>query len=212
MKIVKRSLFYLIIYFSNISIGYTGNIDLSIELSFEPITEVEFLQTGNFTITVSNFGPDTAGGDSISNFPVSAFSNAITEYGNGLQDLFIGQNTDIEQVCFFIFAFGEPLPGGLPSIAYFFEYPEIPANESITCYGKYLVGFESGSRDFSFNARSFSDNETNLTNNTANFTFRIKPKIIPTLNFYAILILIVLMIFIARYLKPKVWKTLENSE
>lgn len=212
MKLISRIFLCFFISVSAVSIVNAGDIDLSIELNLEPTTEVEFLQTGTFSITVSNFGPDTAGGDSTSNFPVSAFTNEFTEHENGFQDLYIGQDEDIEQDCFFVLLFGEPLPGGLPSIVYGFAYPEIPANEFITCYGKYLIAFENGSRDFSFNVRSFSDNETNLSNNTANFTFRIKPKSIPTLNFYAILILIVLMIFIARYLKPKVWNTCENSE
>jgi hypothetical protein len=200
----------LIISLSYISFGIAGNIDLSIELNIEPVTEVEFLQNGTFTITVSNLGPDTAGGDSSSNFPISAYSNAITAHENGLQDLFIRQNTDINQACFFIFSFGEPLPGGLPSIAYFFEYPEIPANDSITCYAKYLIGFEGGSRDFSFNVRSFSDNETNLSNNTANITFRIKPKLIPSLNIWSLIILMVIMLIIACYVFNK--KALEVNK
>ncbi|MFK8010801.1 MAG: hypothetical protein AB8B80_02090 [Marinicellaceae bacterium] len=212
MKRIIRLIFSVLSSLSCLTYGYAGNVDLSLEINLDPITEVEFLQTGTFSITVSNLGPDTAGGDSTSNFPIAAISNGIFENKNGQQDLFIGQNTDLDQVCFFILAFGSPLPGGLPSVVYNFAYPKIPANESITCYGKYLVGFETGSRDFTFTVRSFSDNETNLSNNTANFTFRIKPKTVPTLNFYAILILIVLMIGVAKYLNPKLWRAHKNYD
>ena len=194
MKPLKLIIFLLLNNISNFSnIAFAGIVDVSLSIDLQLNEEVEYLQESTFSVTVTNHGPDIAGGDSSDQFPVRMISSSYYIPGN-LPFIYITQNTSINQKCFFINSFGSPLPGGLPSIGYTFAFPRIPANSSITCYGKLKIGFEQGLKKIDFFAFSPTDNETNFSNNNIEFSFRIKPIPIPLFSFYNLLLLCLLIV------------------
>ncbi|MCF6287877.1 MAG: hypothetical protein L3J53_01395 [Proteobacteria bacterium] len=203
MQTLKQTMYQtLTMYLTIILIGFphstvAGNIDLAIHMDIAPVTEVDFADNNKFSITITNNGPDTAGVESTSLYPIRSNSSEIIQHPNGDQDLRIMQDTSIPQSCFFISIFGSPLPGGDATEVFAIAFPQIPANSSITCYGIYQVGFREGSRDFNFGVRSFSDTEDNLSDNIYNFTLSIKPQVIPSLNTSMLILLGLLLLIIA---------------
>ncbi len=82
-----------------------GNIDLSLAIDLQLPEEVDYLQEADFSMTVTNHGPDLAGGNSTNEFPISltSFSFYIPDQ---LPFFAIIKDTSIEQNCFNITALG----------------------------------------------------------------------------------------------------------
>ncbi len=190
MKTIKLS--YLFCLMCLTFIVQAGNIDLSLAIDLQLPEEVDYLQEADFSITVTNNSSVLSGGNN-DEFPISVISTSFY-IPNQLPFFFIIKDTSINQSCFFINSFGSPLPGGLPSIGYFFNFPPIPANSSLTCYGKLKIGLKSGLKKLKFNLLNTRDTDDDLSNNIVEFTFRIKPRPIPALSGLSLLLLGVLII------------------
>ncbi len=179
-----------------------GNVDLELQINIDVSAGVEFQQTGEFSFTVTNHGPDDAGSDTTGDFPISMQTSPIKLNPTGFVDVSFNKDFTIAQECFFVTVVADPPPGGTVSYGYKFGLPRIPANSSITCYGVYHVGFVFGSKTIKWTARSFSDNEIDPSNNSVDIVFSIPPKIIPSTNIFTLLLLMLLiMLMMKRYLR-----------
>jgi len=197
MKIAQLYFTICFIFFVGIAQAQVADLKLNIEL--ENIQNgVEFGQTGSFIVTITNFGPDDAGITSTSQFPVVAISSIIEETDDGFIAVSFLQDFSFKEDCFFIRIDGSPIPGGTASSAYVVNFPIIPVDVSMTCHGNYNILFKEGVETITWRAFSGfnpSEIDPNPDNNEVSLIFRTKPKIIPTLNwmFLSLLIFLILM-------------------
>ena len=162
-------------------------------------------QQGEFSITITNHGPDDAGVDSLNNLPIFADSSIIQQRPNGIVDIWFAKDLSQAQECFFVPTIFEPLPipGSLPSYAFTFAYPVIPVGESITCYGFYSVGFEQGERAVQWDIFNSTDTDPNLLNNSVDLVFRMQPMMIPSTSTFSLIILTICIFFSFSSIKQK---------
>ena len=176
-----------------------GNIDLELIINSESTQALDFGDSGKFSLTLINHGPDDAGFESLSDFPISVVSSPrmfINEYG--YTDILFVQDTSINQDCAFVISVADPPPGGNGvSYGFKFGFPPIPANSSITCYGKFQVIFASGVRKIKWRTLSSNDNDVNIGNEIKEVVFGIKPQVIPINSSIALLALILMIVSFA---------------
>lgn len=169
-----------------------GNVDLALTTDFVSQNNFYPGEVGEFSLTITNNGPDDAGADSIVPYPVRLSTpNGIPLKSDGM-DITFFQNPSIPQDCFLVIAIGEPLPGEDPIIFYSFQHSIIPVNTSVTCYGLFQV-FDSTS--VIWRVRSPTDTELNDSNNSIEMIFGVQPLKVPTLSVWALFILIVAFLF-----------------
>ncbi|MCF6301260.1 MAG: DUF11 domain-containing protein [Proteobacteria bacterium] len=175
--------------------------DIAVEMTFPGMENgVIYDQQGDFTITVTNLGPDEAvppaGGGSF--FFVG--SSVVRNTGNYKPDIFFeldGANSPPE--CVFFIAEGSPLPGQLPNYGYSFIYFGMAAFDSVTCLGKYTVFFEEGERTVLWEAINQHAPDPDLSNNLLGFTFGIRPMTIPINSPTALFLLLILILISSRF-------------
>lgn len=185
-----KIVFCLLLISNNI---WAGNIDLSIEIIPSSINNISIGDVGEFSITITNNGPDSAGANSPAAFPISLDSERIfLENNGGFVDYSI--NSNINQDCDFYLTIIEPIPGGLVSVIYSFYTPIIPAGESITCHGLYHTNFENGIRAVEWSPFSVTDNDTDPSNDIALMTFRGYVPPVPSLSLYGLLFLVMMFL------------------
>lgn len=178
-------------------ISLAGVADLSFDAQFDGIEDgVVFGQQGTFSVTVTNNGPDAAGVGSGTGFPIAIFSGFVELSPVDGTEMDYNIDRSITQNCIFGLIAVDPRPGNPPGFTFFFETPEIAANESVTCYGVYYVNFKAGSRTYEWRASGFvEDTDPDFTNNFKPITFSIKPKQVPALSFYGLLTMILAFLF-----------------
>jgi len=194
-------------YFFSIFITTLASIDIvnsgvaELELFIDPVSfeNVNLGDTGEFSVTVMNNGPDAAGADSVFPYPVSVATEILFANSLGGLDAFFSQNTKISQDCVFLQSIQEPRPGDPAGFFYTFYFPVIPPNSSLTCYGRFTVGFSSGARTIDWNVFNPTDTDPNINNNLIGMRFGITPAAVPSSSIWLILslclgILIVLKI------------------
>ncbi|HHL31087.1 MAG TPA: hypothetical protein ENJ41_00785 [Oceanospirillales bacterium] len=159
-----------------------GTVDLELALDLGDTHNLEFAHSYPYSITMINHGPDDAAVDLIAPFPLATIVSNIRADENGFLDFYFHLDGNIEQNCRIISGSGTPLPGGEAEYFYFIMVPVILANTSITCFGTYTIGFESGSRLLNFGFYPGFDTDTDLSNNVEDVVFRIKPRVIPAIN------------------------------
>jgi len=162
--------------------SYAGGVaDLEITLEHQPLDNLNFGDIGQFSVTLTNHGPDEAGANSPVEKPISA--NVILEVEENIGiPVDFAQNRGEPQVCDFILSVLEPRPPNPVAFAYQFYYPPIPAGESISCYGLFLVLFNSGSRDIEWAVTSVLDTDPNDANNAQTMNFGIQPIAVPLIQ------------------------------
>ena len=212
---VKKNIFIrtLVLLFSCLIIQNervnAGEIDLQLRIDLNISDGVELFDTGKFVVSLTNYGPDDAGLLSTLNLPISVFSTSVLLAENGFLDVSIGKDITISQPCNFSTIVAEPTPnGGQVSFSFGIHFPIIPVNNSIICYGTYHIGFNNRIRTLNWLARSFTDNDVNLGNESVEIEFRIRPRIIPTLNINSLLILLISILLIVKYFYKSNLKTL----
>ncbi|MCF6300863.1 MAG: hypothetical protein L3J52_07070 [Proteobacteria bacterium] len=171
---------------------FAGVADLEISITTNISDGVVFGQAGNFSITITNHGPDIAGLDSGFDSPIRIDSPLIYVGENGFLDVSFLRNNSIAQGCFFVASVFDPIPGEPVAFAFTFVHPVIAVNESVSCYGLFGVGFEEGQRaiewDVAVRGNTFTD--PNPENDRATMLFKINPPVIPTLSIWGVLLLI----------------------
>ena len=175
-----------------------GTADLELTMDFDLSDYVEFNQVGTFSITLTNNGPDIAGLGSSLSRPLNIHSNPIIP-----PDLFFILDTDISQVCSSGYLILEPVPFlNIPlRYIYTFEFPIIPVGESITCYGKYHVGFVQGRKDVLWEIGNIFDDDPDESNNEVTMVFRGAPAIIPAFSVFGLILLFILLMYLTYLMK-----------
>jgi len=183
MKIITAISFLLFL-----SVSWSGSIDLSVEVNPSSISIIESVEIGEFSITLTNHGPDAAGSSSPISFPISIDTNIIY-FEAGVPNAGFASNPDIIDDCLFFPYVLDPLPGNPVGIIYSFFTPVIPAGESVTCYGLYYTNFDNGIRTVEWSPSSVTDNDTDPSNDISLMTFRGFVAPVPSLTVYGIVLL-----------------------
>jgi len=191
MKVTRKFVSIFLLFLITNS-GFAGNADIEINVGYDSILNLSFGDIGQFSVTIRNNGPDVAGSDSIIQKPVRA-SAFLTPDKNGEFSLAFGQDTSVAQPCDFLVSFGEPRPPNPLVFAYEFYFPPIEPGESLTCYGFYLISFNSGTRAAEWLAVSIADIDPDEFNNAQTMVFGIQPVAVPTLSFYTLFALSILL-------------------
>lgn len=172
-----------------------GVADIEVSVSSQRLDRLQYGDIGQFSITITNFGPDAAGADSSLDKPIVAFS--IIEVESDGAPLHFIQDTSIPQSCDFLLSFGEPVPPNPLAIAYSFYFEPIPVGESITCYGFFLVLFDNGTRTVEWQISSgLFDTDPNKTNNIQAMIFGSQPIAVSTASFLGMVLLSVFVMLI----------------
>jgi len=187
LTVIFTSLF--LITFSKTSPA--GIADLSFDAEFDGIENgVTFQQQGTFRVTVTNNGPDAAGLGSGTGIPIAIFSGFVELSPVDGTEMEYNIDSSIAQSCQFGLIAVDPRPGNPPGFTFFFRTAPIPANESVTCHGLYLVNFTEGVRTYNWRVSGFvGDTDPDFTNNFEPVTFGIRPIQVPTLNFLGLVVL-----------------------
>jgi len=197
-----NKIIWLLILLSVSEYGFSGNIDLSLEInpSTVSIAQTQALETGEFSVTITNHGPDVAGAGSSLSYPIS-IDTEIIYYEEGMMGVAFQSNPDIVDDCLFFPFVIDPLPGNPAGFIYTFRTPAISAGESITCYGLYQVFSENpgGIKSIEWSPFSVTDNDVNPSNDISLMTFRGTTIPVPSLSTYALLSLISLILTIALF-------------
>lgn len=185
MGLNKLYIFILLILSSSI---FAQSADLELEVYMESYNDVFFGFEGAFTVTVTNNGPDVAENPGTASPLMSLTNNDFT---------FIGDGSISQDRCFFSLISAEPRPpdfdGGLTLLI---TTDEILVGESVTCFGRFSIGFEHGSREvywqtFGFGMGALVDDPV-PENNIVTITLGIQPQQVDALSNLTILILIVI--------------------
>ncbi|WP_395374203.1 hypothetical protein [Marinicella sp. W31] len=189
----KLSILILLFLTSSIS-AQVADIELS--ASFEFQDDVIPGQVREFSLTITNNGPDSVPTPTISSGPWG------TADGRLFYEFSI--NPAIQQDCTISFLFVSPLPGALfGGTVTSFDLPELESGESITCYGLYIANIQVGTDLMSWIAFSLgsSVNDPNLDNNTWLGGFTNRPVAVNVMNGVSLLILFVMLLLLAMYHK-----------
>lgn len=197
-----NKIIWLLILFSVSEYGFSGNIDLSLEInpSTVSIAQTQTLETGEFSVTITNHGPDVAGTGSSLSYPIS-IDTEIIYYEEGVIGVAFQSNPDVIDNCLFFPFVLDPVPGNPVGFIYNFRTPAIPPGESITCYGLYQVFSENsgGIESIEWSPLSVTDNDVNPSNDISLMTFRGVTIPVPSLSTYALLALTLLILTIALF-------------
>lgn len=177
-----------------------GVADLAIGVSIEGIEDgVEFGETGNYTIIITNNGPDIAA-DGVPGLPIAVRTSSIPGLQSGppIIDYIPDPNNDVR--CFFTSAVGSPPPFGTASYAFFYLFSSINQGESIECSGTYLVNIQEGSNAHDWFISNNSDTDPISANNRQSFVFGVPPKPVPTIGITGLLFMVFLIL-----LSLKLW-------
>ncbi len=182
-------------------ISWSGDIDLSITITPSIFNTIHEDDTGEFNITITNNGPDTAGLNSPLSLPVSI----DTEIINLDESYFVAFsiNPDIAQDCSFYTTILEPLPGNPAGIIYSFFTPKISAGQSITCYGLFRIRTDINARKIEWSSFSYGDTDTEPTNDIALMNFRGQATPVPSLSIYSLILMALMMMAFAYRFKTK---------
>lgn len=169
--------------------------DVDLELTSDiDFVDVEFGQVGEFSLSVTNHGPNTAGSPASR---VIASTYVLVPAGQPIEIEFT-KNDDISQTCNFSHFNGDPMVSGDAYDLISFIFPEILSGETISCYGKFKIRFSKGVRTIEWAVRSRNDNEINPGNETAQQVFSIA-QAVPAIGFYALLTLLLATLLLARF-------------
>jgi len=175
---------FILSMFSTVCFG--GNVDLSIEINPSSISNSSVGNTGEFSITITNSGPDDAGTES----PFSISIDTERIYLDNVYFVDFTSNPNIQQDCLFFPTIIDPIPGDPPSVLFSFYTPAIPTGQSITCYGLYQTNFENGNRTVEWSSSSVTDNDTNSSNDIAPMTFLGFVASVPSFSSWGLILLV----------------------
>ncbi len=171
-----------------------GVADLALSIEHEPLDDLALGQVIPFSITITNNGPEEAGTNSTIALPLSV--DLVLEQNT---PLLITNNPNIEHPCFFISGFGKPIPPNPLLFIYTFFSPPIAPNESITCHGLMQSFLTSGTLSIEwFNLPAFLDTDPDQSNNSITLTLGVRPPMVPALSFWALGLLILLLMYWTR--------------
>ncbi len=173
-----------------------GSSDLYIELDFNEENGIVFEPSGEFTLTVTNLGPDIAAEGVPLLRPISIFTSVIQDNGSFTPEIQIspgaqGDNSN----CSFLFIIGEPLPGESVTYAYSIDVPSLSVNETVQCFGSFSRHFQNGSREIEWSIFNEFDTDPNPKNNNQVITFGIPARPVP-MNSWFTLVLMGLLILV----------------
>jgi len=177
---------YILILMTASSFVFAQSADLELEAHFESSNDVTFGFVGNFSVTLTNNGPDDIEGSFI-----------ISPLVNSSGYSFTPDDSNPQPNCFPYFVAVEPRPPlNLGGTLLVFESSNIAAGVSITCYGMYAVNFQSGSRSFTWETYGFEQgvlvDDPVPENNFVTITLGIQPQQVSTLSNVSILIMLLL--------------------
>lgn len=170
--------------------------DFEITIDQTQFTDLSLGDVGQFSITLTNHGPDVGGNGR----PLSALASLEVEHESGVPVDFI-QNNSIPQACDFRTSVIDPRPPNPVAFGYQFFYPPMAAGESITCYGFFIINFETGVREiewkhtFGLLSINNEDIDTNPNNDITTMLFGIEPTAVPTLSVTGLMALLILTLF-----------------
>lgn len=171
-----------------------GNVDLVVNISPDIFSNLSAGDVHEFTVSVTNHGPDTAGIDSVLSYPVSVYTN-ITLHPNSLATS-IQINTDSDQNCFLLTTIAEPRPPATQvQIFKSFHFPLIHPNTTVTCVGFFETFYVYGVRSLEWQISNPTDVDLDSSNNAALLTFGGTPQPVP-LSVQSCLALLFLLLFL----------------
>ena len=179
---------------------FSGNVDLSIEINPSSFSNSSVDNTGEFSITITNSGPDDAGTES----PFSISIDTERVYLDNGYFVEFTSNPNIQQDCLFFPTIIDPVPGDPPSVFFSFYTPAIPVGQSITCYGLFQTNFENGNRVVEWSLSSVTDDDIDLSNDVAVMSFFGFVAPVPSFSLWGSLLLTLSFLGIAfRYSIPE---------
>lgn len=189
-----KSIVLIGILFFITPVSWSGDIDLSITITPSTFNTVHEDDTGEFVITITNNGPDTAGLNSPLNLPISI----DTEIINLDESYFVvfSANPDVTQDCGFYTTLLEPLPGNPAGIIYSFFTPNISAGQSINCYGTFRIRTDIDARKIEWSPFSYGDTDTDPINDIAVMNFGGQTTPVPSLSLLGLISLALFVICI----------------
>lgn len=157
-------------------------------------------QTRDFSITVTNHGPDNAIPPNSGSSFFHIGTLAISSNDQWIPDLWFdldGANSPPE--CYFLWGVADPLPGQNPNYAFAFYFFQLNAGESITCQGQYTPYFTEGSRTVTWVMSNQLANDPDLSNNEFSVTFPLRPTQVPFNNLWSLLLMAALLLGIGSF-------------
>ncbi len=189
---MPRNLFFLILLLS-LEPLQAQTAELELTMDFASIGNgVIPGQTRDFSITITNHGPDDANPSNSGFFFVSTL--AVGSNDDWVPDLWIeldGSNSPSD--CHFLWSRADPLPNQNPNYAYAFLFFQLGAGESITCQGQYTPYFTEGSRTVTWIMSNQLANDPDLSNNEITVTFPLRPTQVPFNNLWSLLLMAALL-------------------
>gem|GEM_PF-7086282 len=145
---------------------------------------------GEFSVTVTNNGPDVA--DSPGTY-APFISSANSDY------IFSPDFNIVQNDCVFATFIAEPRPPVFPGgITLLIATNPIAVGDSVTCFGRYAVGFESGRRELFWETVNFGQgsliDDPFLENNTVTVTLGIQPIPVDALGIFSMLLMMFLLV------------------
>lgn len=184
-----------------------GVADLDLEINFNDINGVVLDRVGEFSVTVTNLGPDVAGSKGTPPFPIAILASIIQDNGSSTPEIqFAASSSNDNTRCFFSLVIGSPPPGGSVSYGYDINIPQLGVNETIECHGLYSTHFNSGTREITWSTRNSFDTDPVPGNNSQAVTFGIPPISVPINQPYFLILLSLLFLIIGvKYYRPSIW-------
>lgn len=193
-------LFYFILFTPHYSWG--GNVDIKVEIDPLLISDVSNGDSGEFSITITNNGPDDIGLGSQLTHPVSIGSDRIyLEETGGFVSFFTSPNKP--QDCVLSTYIIDPIPGELVSIIYTFHAPNIAANDSVICYGNYSVNFENGFHSLTWRSLVAPDIDINPSNDSVTMFFQGNIRQVSSFSTFGLILLTLFIATLAYRFKTK---------
>ncbi len=188
-----RTFFALVLLMGSSSLQ-AQTAELELTMDFSSIGDgVIPSQTRDFSITVTNHGPDDANPSNSSFFFVASTPvNSDSQWVPNLWFELNGANSPSD--CVFSPVFVDPLPGANPTYGFVFIFSQLDAGESITCQGHYTPYFTEGSRTVEWTMINNLANDPDLSNNEIIVTFPIRPTQVPFNNLWSLLLMAAMLI------------------
>ncbi len=175
--------------------------DLALQLDIDVSEGVQFGEIGEFTLTVTNLGPDDAGSHNIGRFPTAVFTPPQAVNEHGLLDVYLAGDNSTSQPCGVGLIVIDPIPGNPVLYGQPIYFPEIQANSTLTCHGLFLIGFDQGERSTNFRLRGdVNDTDPDSSNNEIKVVFGIPPVVVP-INSLALLLSLFPLLLLTAFMR-----------
>jgi hypothetical protein len=202
---MSKVLFALLFSFS--TFAQMAELEISSDIPY--FQEVEYLQISDFTVTITNNGPNTVGDNSPLYLPnyIELTEQQLNE--DGSLDLELFHHPGVDPLCLIELRIEESPDPYIQNYIYVLNYPKLESGESVACFAQQVIRFKHGSRSFTWRIEdSLNATDPNLSNNFIEFSFGIKTQTIPSISTYGVILLAFLIVLIVFKKRPFVEKVI----